>query len=281
MLDAGKLRGRLSEWQQYWRILAETKRFYTEVLCHRTEGVRAKSWLSEQGIGTGTVERFGLGYAPVESDGLLQDHLLGQGYSLHAIEAAGVTFRNDRGQIKDRYAGMLIPLTDHEGHLWGFCENERMVGSTPAAAEHWVQGTSSFSERRLRRLIFPVPMWSQDLNKFEEIVITRTAWEVVLLHSIGIENAVYIVQDWHRPSPYAIRTAFALAKTLIYPCRAEGDTSREIETIMEQVGSDYRRVKLLVLPEGRWLLELLQRQGPESLRTAMRSSIPLSQALFS
>lgn len=122
---------------------------------------------------------------------------------------------------------------------------------------------------------------AQDLNKFEEIVITRTAWEAVALHSIGIENAVYIVQDWHRPNPYAMRTAFALAQTLIYPCRVEGDTSREIETIMEQVGPDYQRVKLLSIPEGRFLLELLQRQGPEAVRTAISAATPLSQVLSS
>lgn len=159
MLDAGKLRGRLPERQQYWRILAETKRFYTEVLCHRTEGARAKSWLSEQGIGVGTVERFGLGYAPLESDELLQDHLLGQGYSLHAIEASEVIFRNTRGRSRDSCEGMIIPIGDHEGHLCGFCTNRNMVDSDPSVADHWVQSTSSFSERRLRRLIMPAPIW--------------------------------------------------------------------------------------------------------------------------
>jgi DNA primase catalytic core, N-terminal domain/CHC2 zinc finger len=281
MLNAGKLQGRLPERQQYWRILAETRRFYQEVLFHRTEGASAKRWLSEQGIGAGTVERFGLGHAPLESDELLRDHLLGQGYSLHAIEASGAIFRNTRGRISDSCEGMIIPIVDHEGHVHGFCTNRNIVDSDPSAADHWVQLTSSFSERRLRRLIVPAPMWSQDLNKLEEIVITRTAWEVVVLHSIGIENAVYIVQDWHRPNPYAMRTACALAKTLIYPCRAEGDISREIETIMEQVGSDYPRVKLLSLPMGRWLRELLHRQGPEAVRTAIRAATPLSQALAS
>lgn len=281
MLDSGKLRGRVPERQQYERILAETRRFYSEVLCHRMEGVRAKRWLSEQGIGVGTIERFGLGYAPLDSDELLLDHLLDQRYSPHAIEASGATFRNTRGRMKDSCEGMIIPIVDHEGHGYGFCTNRNMIDSDPSAADHWVQLASSFSERRLRRLIVPAPMWLQDLNKFEEIVITRTAWEVVVLHSIGIENAGYIVQDWHRPSLYAMRTAFALAQTLIYPCRVEGDISREIETVMEQVGSDYPRAKLLVLPEGRWLLELLQRQGPEAVRTAMREAVPLSQMLAS
>ncbi|THI84705.1 MAG: hypothetical protein CAF41_010560 [Nitrospira sp. CG24A] len=281
MLDSGKLRGRVPEWQRYRRILAETRRFYSEVLCHRMEGVVAKRWLSEQGIGVDTIERFGLGYAPLDSDELLLDHLLDQGYSPHAIEASGATFRNTRGRMKDSCEGMIIPVVDHEGHEYGFCTNRNMVDSDPSAADHWVQHTSSFSERRLRRLIVPAPIWPQDLNKFEEIVITRTAWEVVALHSIGIENAVYIVQDWHRPNPYAMRTAFALAQTLIFPCRVEGDTSREIEAIMEQVGSDYRRVKLLSLPVGRWLTELLQRQGPEAVRAAIRAATPLSQALSS
>ncbi len=279
MLDAGELRGRRSEQQQYWRILTETRRFYQEILCHRTEGARAKRWLSEQGIGMSTVERFGLGYAPLESDELLQQHLLGQGYSLQAMEAAGVIFRSARGRMKDSCEGMIIPIGDHEGNLCGFCTNRNMVDADPSVADHWVQHTSSFSERRVRRLIVPAPIWPQDLNKFEEVVITRSAWEVVLLHSIGIENAIYIVQDWNRPNLYAMRTAFALAKTLMYPCPAESDTSREIETIMEQAGPDYQRVKLLVLPEGRWLLELLQRQGPEAVRTAMRAAVPLSQAL--
>jgi len=281
MLDAGELRGRRLELQQYWNILAETRRFYQEVLCHRTEGAMAKSWLSEQGIGMGTVEHFGLGYAPLESDELLQDHLLAKGYSLQAMEAAGVIFRNARGRMKDSCEGMIIPIGDHAGHLYGFCTNRNMVDSDPSVADHWVQRTSSFSERRLRRLIVPAPRWPQDLNKFEEIVITRSVWEVVLLHSIGIENAVYIVRDWHqhRPNPYAMRTAFAVAKTLICPCPAEGNTSREIEIIMEQVGANYQRAKLLTLPEGRFLLELLQRQGPEAVRTAMREAVPLSQAL--
>lgn len=281
MLDVGKLQGRVPELQQYWRILDETIRFYQEFLWHRTEGASAKRWLSEQGIGARTVERFGLGYAPLESDELLRDHLLGQGYSLHAIEASGAIFQNARGRMKDSCEGMIIPIGDHEGKLCGFCTNRNMVDSDPSVADHWVQRTFSFSERRVRRLIVPAPMWPQDLTKFEEIVITRSAWEVVLLHSVGIENAVYIVQDWNQPNPYAMRTAFALAKPLFYPCRAEGDTSREIETIMEQVGPNYRRVKLLVLPEGRCLMELLQRQGSEAVRTAIRAATPLSQALSS
>ena len=281
MLDTGELRGRRSEQQQYWRILAEARRFYQEVLCHRIEGARAKRWLSEQGIGMGTVERFGLGYAPLESDSLLKIHLLGQGYSLQAMEAAGVIFRSARGRMKDSCEGMIIPIGDHEGNVYGFCMNRNMVDSDPLVADHWVQRTSSFSERRVRRLIVPAPMWPQNLNKFEEIVITRTAWEVVLLHSIGIDNAVYIVQDWNRPNLYAMRTVFALAKTLIYPCPAEGDTSRELETIMEQAGPEYQRVKLLALPEGRFLSELLQRQGHEAVRTAMRAAVLLSQALTS
>lgn len=278
MLDAGELRGRRPEQQQYWRILVETRRFYQEVLCNRVEGISARRWLSEQGIGAGTVERFGLGYAPVESDGLLKDHLLSQGYSLQAIEAAGVTIQNDRDEVKDRYAGMLIPIGDHDGNLWGSFQNENMIDHLSVAQDSWVQCTSSFSGRRLRRLILPAPMWPRDLNKFDEIVMVRTAWEVVALHSIGIENAVYLIPGAYWLNSYAMRTALALAKTIIFPC---DDSSRALERIMEQVGPEYQRVKLLDLQDGDSLAELLQQQGPEAVRTAIRLAIPLSQALSS
>ena len=274
MLDVGELRGRLPELQQYWRILAETRLFYQEVLCHRREGASAKRWLSEQGIGAGTVERFKLGYAPVQSDGLLQKHLLGQGYSLGAIEATGVTIRNDRGQIKDHNSGMVIPLGDQEGNVYGFCSSPNILGSAPSAANCGMTRTSSFSKRRLGRLIVPAPTWPQDLNKFDEIVMASTAWEVVALHSIGIENAVWMPLS-------AIRTVFALTKTIIYPCRAQGHTQWTIEELMEHMGPDYQRTKLLALPEGRSLAELLRLQGPEAVRTAMRAAVPLSQALSS
>ena len=276
MLDAGELRGRRPEQEQYWRILAESRRFYQEVLCNRAEGISARRWLSEQGIGAGTVERFGLGYAPVESDSLLKDHLLGQGYSLQAIEAAGVTLRSDGDEIKDRYTGMLIPISDYEGNLWGFFQNENMIDHPSVAEDSWVQCISSFSERRLRRLILPAPMWPRDLNKFDAIVMARTAWEVVVLHSIGVENAVYLVRGVHWLSPYAMRTARALAKTIIYPWE---DSSRRLEEIMEQVGHEYQRVKLLALSGGQSLTGLLQQQGPEAVRTAIRTAIPLIQVL--
>ena len=121
-------------------------------------------------------------------------------------------------------------------------------------------------------------MWPQDLNKFDEIVIVRTAWEVVALHSIGIENAIYLVPGGHWLSPYAMRTARALAKTMIYPWE---DSSRRLEEIMEQAGHEYQRVKLLAFPSGKNLTELLHQQGPEAVRTAIRAAIPLSHALSS
>lgn len=283
MLDAGKLQGHRPEQQQYWRILAKTRSFYQDVLCHRAEGVRAKRWLREQGIGPSTVERFGLGYAPVESNGLLKDYLQGQGYTLEAMEAAGVTIRNDRGQIKDRYAGLLIPIADREGHLWGFFYDNGLFGLADTSAASWVQGTAIFSERRVRRLIVPAPMWPQDLAKFNEIVIATTAWEVVALHSIGIENAVCLVQSgqWLGPYAHALRTACALGKTLIYPWSAAKHPSRGLEVIMAHVGHNYHRVKLLDLPSGYSLVELLQQQGPEAVRTAISAAIPLSQVLSS
>lgn len=50
---------------------------------------------------------------------------------------------------------------------------------------------------------------------------------------------------------------------------------------MEQVGPEYQRVKLLDLQDVHSLAELLQQQGPEAVRTAIRLAIPLSQMLAS
>ena len=260
MLGSGELKGHRSLREYGWEIKAEAERFYHELLLECSGGAEAKRWLADQGISVKTIETFGIGYAPVRPSRLLSNHLLEQGYSFRALSGASV-MRHDDGVLCDRFSGGLIPTRDQQRHCFGFIES---LSSFPCISKNWLQRTTCISARRYRRLVLPPPSWPHDFNKFDAVLIVESPSEVLALHSAGIPNAVYLVGL----EPFALRTALALAKTIIYPWQAERNASRPLEAIMDHIGHEYQRVKFLALPGGNSLTELLQQQGPEAVRIA-------------
>jgi hypothetical protein len=103
---------------------------------------------------------------------------------------------NEEGEQKmvDRFGGghLLIPICESAGRRWGFMKR-KLTSPQGSLLAGWTQDTLSVSPRRLRRLIFPHPVWPPDFNRHQRLLIAETPWEVVALHNAGIGNAVYLV----------------------------------------------------------------------------------------
>ena len=277
MLANGELQGCRRVQEHRWEIMAEAERFYHELLLEHPEGAEAKRWLADQGISAGTIEMFGIGYAPIWPSRLLSNHLLlNQGYSFRTLIEALVMCHDDE-MVSDRFPGVLIPIRDQKGRCFGFFDRSPSSPCNTAAPGLWIQRTNCTSDRRFRRLVLQAPSWPEDFNKFDEVLITQSPWEVIALHSAGIPNAVYLVGL----APHMMQTARALAMIVIYPWEGghgSSYTAYSLEAIMREAGPEYQRVKLMVVPAKESLLEMLQQRGAEAVRTAIAEAIPLSQA---
>ncbi|MFB4315474.1 DNA primase [Actinomadura sp. 21ATH] len=92
--------------------------FYAEQL-RSPDGVIGRKFLSERGFEAADAERFGVGFAPREWEGLVR-HLRGRGFADREMIAGGLAKEGRRGPM-DRFRGRLIwPIRDLSGDVIGF-----------------------------------------------------------------------------------------------------------------------------------------------------------------
>jgi len=83
------------------------------------EGAIGRTFLSERGFEAADADRFGVGFAPREWEGLVR-HLRGRGFADRDIVAGGLAKEGRRGPM-DRFRGRLMwPIRDLSGDVIGF-----------------------------------------------------------------------------------------------------------------------------------------------------------------
>ncbi|MFI0368231.1 DNA primase [Actinomadura sp. 1N219] len=92
--------------------------YYIEQL-NSADGAIGRTFLSERGFEPADAERFGVGFAPREWEGLVR-HLRGRGFADRDIVAGGLAKEGRRGPM-DRFRGRLMwPIRDLSGDVIGF-----------------------------------------------------------------------------------------------------------------------------------------------------------------
>lgn len=93
-------------------------------------GIPAREVLSRRGVGAELVERFQLGYAGAEWEGLLRE-LTKRGFTVGQVEAAGLALPRQAGRgYYDRFRDrLMIPISDSTGKIVGF--GGRALGDQP------------------------------------------------------------------------------------------------------------------------------------------------------
>ncbi len=93
--------------------------FFREQLT-RPEGARARQQLRERGLSHETIDRLGLGFAPVARD-TLAALLLAQGFRQALILQSGLVVQRDDGQVVDRFRNrLMVPICRDTGSVVAF-----------------------------------------------------------------------------------------------------------------------------------------------------------------
>ena len=276
LLKDGVLKGRRRENEHAYRMLEEAAQFYHDLLCKRPEGAVARECLAEQGIAPAVIKRFQLGYAPLDPEDLLSRHLMAAGYVIPKL--LQMVRVNEEGEEKlvDRYGGgnLLIPICDSAGRSWGFMK-KKLTSQHNSLQAGWEQDTLSVSERRLRRLIFPHPTWPQDFDRHKLLLIAERPWEVVALHNAGIENVVYLFDS--ATDPVRLRTLLSFGQDFLCSYDPKGSRAVTAFHFVEKLEREARQLRVMSVPSGGGLLELLQSGGSEAVREAMSQAISFQQ----
>ena len=94
-------------------------KFYQDQLNTSPLAAHARELMTKRGFDKSACEKFGVGYAPDEWDGLTK-FLRAEGYTIDELETAGLSKMGQRGPI-DKFRNRLIwPIRDISGDVVGF-----------------------------------------------------------------------------------------------------------------------------------------------------------------
>src|SRR5215210_8530219 len=109
-------------------LLADAGAFFEAYLWEAETAEPGRRALAKRGLEGGTIRAFGVGYAPVGPDELM-NHLARRGYSIEELVAAGLAHLSVRGRPHVYFRSRLMfPVKDAGGGILGFAGLGTHVG---------------------------------------------------------------------------------------------------------------------------------------------------------
>jgi DNA primase len=105
-----------------WEVIAAAADFFGRMLWEDPGGAGAREYLATRHVSREVADRFGLGFAPREGDGL-RAHLTTLGFDETRQVDAGLLVRREEqgGELRPRFRGRLMfPIYDAQGRAVGF-----------------------------------------------------------------------------------------------------------------------------------------------------------------
>lgn len=172
--------------EQLYKINDFAARFYHEILVKDKRGAAAISYLKKRGVTSETIAKWKIGFAPDEFHALEQA-LVKKGVSLENLVKAGVSVRNERGQLYDRFRGRItFPIFNAVGEVVGF--SARILIDDGKSAKYINSPETAIYNKS--KVLFGFNFAKNDIRKKDEAIIVEGQMDCISPHQAGITNVV-------------------------------------------------------------------------------------------
>lgn len=229
-------------------IVNEWAASYFQHLMHDTaDGVAiGMQYFRSRGFRDDIVSKFQLGYDDTDRRALAQEALR-KGYKEDFLLKAGICYKNDRGELIDRYAGRVIfPWIGISGKVVGF--GGRLLDSrTKGVNQKYVNSPDSDIYHKDREL-YGIYQAKKAIAKEDRVYMVEGYTDVISMHQCGIENVVANSGTALSVHQIHILHRFTSNITLLYDGDAAGIHAALRGTDM--LLSEGMNLKVLLLPDG-------------------------------
>jgi len=243
------------------------------------EGTAARTYLKERGFGRPEADAFALGYATEAWDDLSRA-LTGAGVAAEDLVKVGLSVRNDRGGLRDRFrARVVFPIMDARGDVIGF------GGRILPGIDHGDFEPPKYLNSpetplyRKSRVLYGVPQARQAIVARGRVLVCEGYTDVIALHQAGFANAVATcgtavgaehLRALARYAPEVV-LAFDADRAGIQAAERAWEAAREVAA----GGSTPLRLSVLPLPTGRDPADLAREGGAEGVEAAVAAAQPV------
>jgi len=195
---AGESGGGPADKRTLLQAMAWAAKRYHECLLDSPEADAARRYLQERGITAESIERFQLGFSPLERDWILRQ-AKGEVSServqrrARVLEAVGVLARpTEGGNLYDRFKGrLLFSIRDAQGRPVGI--GGRVLpelGSTSPAK--YVNSPETVLFRK-SELLYGLDLARESMRKTRTALVMEGYTDVIVAHQYGFQNAVAVL----------------------------------------------------------------------------------------
>ena len=229
-------------------IVNEWAASYFQHLMHDTaDGVAiGMQYFRSRGFRDDIVSKFQLGFDSTDRRALAQEALR-KGYKEDFLLKTGICYKNDRGELIDRYAGRVIfPWIGISGKVVGF--GGRLLDSrTKGVNQKYVNSPDSEIYHKDREL-YGIYQAKKAIAKEDRVYMVEGYTDVISMHQCGIENVVANSGTALSVHQIHILHRFTSNITLLYDGDAAGIHAALRGTDM--LLSEGMNLKVLLLPDG-------------------------------
>ena len=203
-------------------------------------------YFRSRGFRDDIIRKFQLGY-DLQDRRAFALEALGKGYKEEFILKAGICYKNDRGELIDRYAGRVIfPWIGISGKVVGF--GGRLLDSrTKGVNQKYVNSPDSEIYHKDREL-YGIYQAKKAIAKEDRVYMVEGYTDVISMHQCGIENVVANSGTALSVHQIHILHRFTSNITLLYDGDAAGIHAAMRGTDM--LLAEGMNLKVLLLPDG-------------------------------
>jgi DNA primase len=232
----------------------------------------ARDYLARRGLGPGALERFGIGYAPDDRDGLLRS-LTAKGFDADLLVEAGLVARpEDGGAPYDRFRGrIMFPIRDGTGRAIAF--GGRALD--PAARAKYLNSpeTPLFDKGRT---LYNLKGAREAAGRGQPLIVAEGYMDVIALVTAGFEGAC-------APLGTAITAEQLALLWRMHPepvVALDGDRAglaaamRLVDLALPMVSAG-QALRFCLLPEGQDPDDVIRSGGAGAMRALLDRSLPM------
>lgn len=249
------------------RALQAAARFYSQMLTS-ADGATALSYARKRGLQVGTLQRFGVGYAPDRWDAL-REHLCSQGFHETVLEEAGLVVRSESGRLYDRFRHRLMfPVYDPIGRVVGF--GARRLREEEATPKYVNSPATPVYDKS--RLLYGLYQARDALRVHGYAVLVEGYLDVLTLHQAGITPVVATSGTALTVEHLRLLRRYCQQLFVVYDADRAGQqaTLRALELAL----SEGFEVNIVLLPEGEDPDSFVRAQGAEAFHLRLRHAVP-------
>ncbi|SFC44031.1 DNA primase [Pseudoalteromonas denitrificans] len=264
-----------------YELMLQTARYFGHQLKHHKNSKQVIEYIKGRGLSGQTVQKYLIGYAPSEWDGLCALFARNPAQKQQLVDLKLATKKESGGSFDFFRDRLMFPIKDKRGRVVAF--GGRIIPNDENEKNNGPKYLNSPETRVFHKgfELYGLYEAKQAHKKLEQILIVEGYMDVVALSEQGIEYAVASLGT--ATTAEHMHTLFRTTERVI--CCYDGDRAgrdaawRALENALPYL-ADGKELKFAFLPDGEDPDTLVQKEGRDDFETRLKQSHDFSKVLF-